>query len=103
MWLVYYRMKTKIVTFLCALALSLAPLVPNCAAAEITPEGVVADVVVARPACFVATVVGSVFFVVALPFAALSKSVNKTADTLVVKPGKATFTRPLGDFGDMDQ
>jgi hypothetical protein len=65
-------------------------------------EAIVADVVLARPGCFAATVVGSVFFVVALPFAALSKSVGKTANSLVVKPAKATFTRPLGEFGDMD-
>jgi hypothetical protein len=37
-------------------------------------------------------------FVVALPFAAASGSVKETADTLVVAPAKATFTRPLGDF-----
>ena len=36
--------------------------------------------------------------VVALPFAATSGSVKKTADTLVVHPAAATFTRPLGDF-----
>ena len=57
-----------------------------------------ADALVVRPACLVATVVGSAVFVVALPAAAISKSVKKTADTLVVKPAKATFTRPLGDM-----
>ena len=41
---------------------------------------------------------GSAIFVVALPVAAISKSVKKTADTLVAKPAKATFTRPLGDM-----
>jgi len=43
-------------------------------------------------------VVGSAVFVVALPAALFSKSVKKTADALVVKPAKATFTRPLGDM-----
>ena len=57
-----------------------------------------ADVLVVRPACLVATVVGSAVFVVALPAAAMSKSVKKAADTLVVKPANATFTRPLGDM-----
>ena len=38
----------------------------------------------------VATVVGSVIFVVALPVALISKSTHQTADALVVKP--------LGDF-----
>jgi hypothetical protein len=30
--------------------------------------------------------------------AVLSKSVKKTADTLIAKPAKATFTRPIGDM-----
>jgi hypothetical protein len=59
--------------------------------------------VVARPACFAATVVGSAFFVVALPFALASKSVNRAAEALVVKPAKATFTRPLGDFENINE
>jgi hypothetical protein len=46
----------------------------------------------------VATVIGSVFFVIALPIAAMSGSVKQTADTLVVTPAAATFTRPIGDF-----
>ncbi len=57
-----------------------------------------ADALVVRPACLVATVVGSAVFVVALPWAAASKSVKKTASTLIVKPANATFTRPLGDM-----
>jgi hypothetical protein len=36
--------------------------------------------------------------VVCLPVAAVSKSVKQTADVLVVKPAKMTFTRPLGDM-----
>jgi hypothetical protein len=62
----------------------------------------VADVAVARPCCFAATVVGSVFFVLALPFAAASHSVRDTAQTLVVDPARATFTRPVGDFSSLD-
>jgi hypothetical protein len=57
-----------------------------------------ADALVVRPACLAATVVGSAVFVVALPAALISKSVKKTANTLVVKPANATFTRPLGDL-----
>ena len=58
----------------------------------------VADVVIARPAGIVATVLGSAVFIVALPFAALSGSVEPVAQTLVVEPFKFTFTRPVGDF-----
>jgi len=36
--------------------------------------------------------------VATLPLALVSKSVKKTANTLVVKPAQATFTRPLGDM-----
>ena len=61
-----------------------------------------ADAIVVRPACLVATVVGSAAFVVALPAALFSKSVKKTANTLVVKPAKATFTRPVGDMEDLN-
>jgi hypothetical protein len=45
--------------------------------------------------------VGSAFFVVALPFALLSRSVGKTADTLVGTPARATFTRQMGDFNQI--
>jgi hypothetical protein len=60
------------------------------------------DALVARPALFAATVVGSAIFVVCLPVAALSKSVKPTAKALVVTPGEATFTRALGDFDYYD-
>jgi hypothetical protein len=56
------------------------------------------DVSVVRPIGFAATAVGSVFFVVALPFAAASHGVKETGDTLVVTPAQFTFTRPVGDF-----
>jgi len=58
----------------------------------------IGDVVVVRPVSFVATVLGSVFFVVAWPFAAASKSTHETANVLVVEPAQYTFTRPVGDF-----
>jgi hypothetical protein len=65
-------------------------------------EAVAADVIIARPCWLVATVVGTGLFIVALPVAAMSKSVNKTARTLVGKPAEATFTRPLGDFSTVE-
>jgi len=58
----------------------------------------VADVVIARPAGIVAIVLGTAAFIVALPFAALSGSVEPVVQTLVVEPFKFTFTRPVGDF-----
>ncbi len=95
-------MKTKWLTWLCALAIGLAG-VSSCPALDNgTPEAVVADTLVVRPACFAVTVAGTAFFMVALPFAAISKSTKKTAQTLIVKPAKATFTRPLGQFDELN-
>jgi uncharacterized MAPEG superfamily protein len=65
-------------------------------------EAVAADVVIARPLWFAATVVGAGLFIVALPVAAMSKSVQKTAKTLVETPAHATFTRALGDFSAIE-
>ena len=91
------KMKTKLISAIGAvLILSMAT--PCMAQDDDDGVLVMADVVLVRPACFVSTVVGSVFFVLALPFAAMSKSIKKTANTLVVKPAKATFTRPVGDM-----
>ncbi len=91
-------MKQKIIALGCAAFIAVAS--ASSAQAGTTPsaEAVIADVFVARPACFVATVLGSAAFVVAWPFAAMSKSVDKTANTLVVVPANLTFKRPVGDL-----
>ena len=92
-------MKTT-VTVLCIVTLLLAC---SPASAQDNPSGgaVAIDAVLGRPACFVATIVGSALFLIALPVAATSKTVKRTADALVVTPAKATFTRPLGDFHNL--
>lgn len=46
------------------------------------------------------TVVGTAFFIVALPFALTSGSTGDAWDALVVEPFEFTFTRPLGKFED---
>jgi len=78
---------------------------PVCAAAQAdgTVSGdkatdMVVDVVVMRPLGLVATVVGTVLTVVALPFTIPSGSVEASARELIVKPAEYTFQRPLGDF-----
>lgn len=63
---------------------------------------VVMDTVVARPLGIVSLVVGTAAFVVAMPFAATSGTINKTADSLIGEPFRFTFTRPLGDFRASD-
>ena len=96
-------MKTKPIILLCIAALLVSQV--NTASATHNEEGgaMIVDVLIARPACLVATIIGSAFFVVALPVAAASGSVNRAADALVVKPAKATFTRPLGDFDSIQE
>jgi hypothetical protein len=91
-------MKAKLVTTICVLAVSLGGVASSYASADSGPLTVATDAVLIRPACLVATVLGSAIFVVALPVATISKSVKKTAHTLIAKPAKATFTRPLGDM-----
>ena len=94
-------MKRKLMVIICATTISLVGSNRLFASPPVDPGAVIVDVVVARPFCFVATVVGSVFFVVSLPLAATSKSVHRTAQALVVWPAQETFIRPLGDFTDM--
>jgi hypothetical protein len=91
-------MNVKLLTALCVLAITLGGVASSSASEDSGSLTVVADVMVIRPACLVATVIGSAVFVAILPVATTSKSVKKTANTLVVKPGKATFTRPVGDM-----
>ncbi len=57
-----------------------------------------ADVIIARPVGLVAIVLGTAVFIVALPFAAISGSVEPVGRTLVAEPCKFTFTRRVGDF-----
>jgi hypothetical protein len=94
-------MKTKLITALCAAAI-LSMGLNSASAATDDDLKVAADALVVRPACFVATVVGSGLFVVSLPIAAISRSVKKTAHVLVVRPARATFTRPLGDMESLE-
>lgn len=93
-------MKTKLVIGICAAAVLLTS-APSALALEDQPLTMAADTLVVRPVCLAATIVGSAVFVVSLPVAALSKSVKQSAQTLVVKPAQATFTRPLGDMDSL--
>jgi hypothetical protein len=93
-------MKTKLLTALCALAV-LAAATPAHADQDKTLD-TAADLALVRPGCFVATVGGTALFVLALPFAAMSRSVKKTAHSLIVYPARATFNRPVGDFSSLE-
>jgi hypothetical protein len=92
-------MKSKIlVTIMCVLALLLSTSTPVFASGDSDATSLVVDAAVARPFTFALTIVGSALFVVSLPVAVPSGSVNKAAKTLVAAPAKDTFKRPLGDF-----
>jgi hypothetical protein len=94
-------MKTKLVSAVCVLVLLLGTVSPCMASSDSGSLEAVADVFIVRPGCFVATVLGSALFVVALPVAAISRSIPHTAKVLVVQPAKATFSRPVGDMDDL--
>ncbi len=64
----------------------------------ITPENMVLDAVLIRPLGVATTVVGTAVFVIGLPFSAIAGNVNESAKNLIVKPGKYTFNRKLGDI-----
>ncbi|TNF33971.1 MAG: hypothetical protein EP312_07765 [Gammaproteobacteria bacterium] len=90
-------------TALQAMALSALLVIPSMSHAA-SPKGedtptmlsMVTDVVAVRPVMFVTTIVGSVAFVVALPFSAAGGNIKETADVLVVGPALTTFVRPVG-------
>jgi len=91
------QMKKTLVTALCVLAICSASVTP-CRADTDKQLKIITDVAVLRPGGLIATAVGSVFFVVSLPFSAATHTIKETAHTLIVSPAKATFQRPLGDY-----
>jgi hypothetical protein len=93
-------MKTKLMTIVFICLMSWGGVTSSRASEDALM--VTGDVVLARPACFLATIFGSVLFVVSLPIAATSGSIHDTANTLVMQPAAATFTRPLGDFSSLE-
>ena len=94
-------MKRRIVITLVSLFLLAASTPRIQAFDDYSFESVAADALVVRPMGFVATVIGSALFVVALPVAAISGSTHQTAEALVMKPARFTFKRPMGDMTSM--
>jgi hypothetical protein len=96
-------MKTKLTTtVLCVLTLLMNGPTPALASSNWDHDAisVLVDVTVARPITFALTILGSAAFVVSLPVAIPSRSVRKTAHTLVTGPAKDTFSRPVGELED---
>ena len=64
------------------------------------PGVMLVDLVLARPVGAIATIAGSLIFVVALPFSLLGGNTDDTWQSLVVSPAEYTFKRPVGEFED---
>ena len=65
---------------------------------DVSAEAIIADGLLLRPAGVAATIVGTLAFVVILPFSIPTKSVNKAAQKLIMDPVNYTFVRPLGQI-----
>lgn len=63
-----------------------------------SPEGMTVDILLVRPLGLVATLCGSVIFLVSSPFSAMGGNTQEAWDALVVEPAEFTFNRPLGHF-----
>jgi hypothetical protein len=61
------------------------------------------DALLARPMLLGITAVGTVVFVVTLPFSALGGAMKESAQTLVVAPARSTFMRCLGCTAIQDE
>lgn len=96
------QMKTKLITAVCVVCFTFGSLNVSRAAEKPGSVAVAVDAVIVRPACFAVTVLGTALFLVTLPVAATSKSVKQTEEALILKPGRATFVRPLGDLGTLE-
>ncbi len=94
-------MKGKIYKKCAALLLGLVLVFPALGYAEIVGENPTAmamtgDLIIARPLLLVMTAVGTVTYVVSLPFTLLGGNAKQAGNTLVVGPAMATFVRCLG-------
>jgi hypothetical protein len=63
------------------------------------PAGMIIDGLVVRPLGLVATIIGSVLFVITLPFSAMGDNVGQAREKLVEAPAAFTFTSCLRCFG----
>jgi len=61
-------------------------------------EAMGVDLLLARPIGLVATVGGTVLFLVSLPFSALGGNTDEAWNKLVADPSAFTFHRPLGVY-----
>jgi hypothetical protein len=94
-------LKRAVVVLLCGAIL--AGGAPQSNASTDSGGRVAVDAFLVRPFCLLSTIVGSAIFVISLPIAVPTRSVQSAAHALIVKPAQATFARPLGDLDDLDE
>ncbi len=59
---------------------------------------VMVDIVCTRPIGFIGLIAGSILYLVTLPIAVATKSMDRTQQAFVIDPYEYTFERPLGDI-----
>ena len=64
---------------------------------EHSAEKMAVDALVVRPVGFAATVLGSVLYVISLPFSYAGGNQTQAQQALVEDPAQFTFQRPLGE------
>ena len=69
---------------------------------DVDAADIVIDTAFLRPLGIASTVFGSAFFVVSLPFSAITSTVGRSFDLLVKEPFEYTFRRPLGEIRKSD-
>lgn len=69
---------------------------------DVDATDIIIDTILLRPLGIVSTVFGTGFFVVSLPFAAITGSTATSYELLIEDPFKYTFRRPLGQIKSSD-
>jgi len=97
------RTMRKVLAILTVVAVAVTFMAPPALAAagdlvidEASGDVMIFDLVFLRPVGLLATIGGTVAFVLSLPFSALGGNVGEAAEKLVVDPARFTFVRPLG-------
>ncbi|MFC1858532.1 hypothetical protein ACFL9U_10995 [Thermodesulfobacteriota bacterium] len=99
-----YRILKKATTYLLMISLILIPFCTGAfaqtpfQAKESSGEAMVVDVAMVRPLGIISTALGTVVWIVGIPFSLLGGNTGASFDKMVAEPVSFTFARPLGDF-----
>ena len=63
---------------------------------EVTTTAMIGDLLFLRPLGLAATIIGTFFFAVTIPFTATAGNTESAGEKLVKEPARFTFERPLG-------